>query len=139
MCYGCYEFKLFITTKLHMWHHINLLSYFYLSSIFQGVLKKGGSLSWGSVQVDLCPGGLSRGLLCRGGSLFRGGSLSGVGGSLFRGISVRETSPYGNEPPVRIPLECILVLIKSEHFCQNIDQFLTDFLPTFTTGLFCVN
>ena len=41
-------------------------------------------------------------------SVHRGGSLSG--GYLSRGVSVRETPPYGNERAVRILLECILVV-----------------------------
>ena len=31
MCYECYEFKLSVTTKLHMWHHNSLLSLLIIS------------------------------------------------------------------------------------------------------------
>ena len=56
----------------------------------------GGSLSWG-----VCVQGVF--------VLGRGESLSM--GDLCRGVSVGETPPYGNEHPVRILLECILVFI----------------------------
>ena len=67
--------------------------------------------------LGLCPGGsLTRGYLSRGVSV-QGVSVQGghcLGGSLYwgvivQGVSVMETPPYGNEPAVRIPLECILV------------------------------
>ena len=82
--------------------------------------------SWGKVifsQVSVCPQ-RRRGLgLCTG-SLYSGGvpvrvSLSGgisVGGSLSRRVFVQGSlgqgdPPYGKERAVRIPLECILVIL----------------------------
>ena len=47
-----------------------------------------------------------------GGGLCPGGCLSG--GSLSRGVSVRETPPYSNMRAVRILLECILVEVHCE-------------------------
>ena len=74
-----------------------------------------GSLSRGSLSGGLCPGGsLSGGFSVPGVSVR--GSLSGGGGSLSRGVSVRETSPdrdppsYGNKRVVCILLEYILVV-----------------------------
>ena len=101
-----------------------------------------GSLSGGSLsRGDLCPGGLHmgglcpgrisvQGVLCLGGLCPEGISVQGIsvqwdlcsGGSLYWGYLSRwgslsgtqtETPPYGKEPAVHIPLECILGLSKS--------------------------
>ena len=98
-----------------------------------GSLSNGGGLYWVgslssrrgslsrwevSVQVrGLCPGGfgfsVQVGDLCPGG----GGSLSRLeGGCLSRGVSVRETPPYGYVRTVRILLECILVNLFVQYF-----------------------
>ena len=78
-----------------------------------------GHMTRGSlIRGGLCPGGLSPGVSVHGGPC-PGGFLSGSlcpgvsfwGGSLSRGVSVRDIPPYGNERAVRILPECILVSI----------------------------
>ena len=63
-------------------------------SLSKGSLSRGGFGSRGR-------GSLSRGGFCSGGR----GSLSRGRGSLSRGVSVRETTPYGKEQAVRMSLE----------------------------------
>ena len=57
----------------------------------------------GGVSVPACTTGHMTGSLCLGGGLCPGGLCPGE-------VSVRETPPYGNKRPVRILLECILVI-----------------------------
>ena len=79
------------------------------------ILLTGGSLCPGVIPVQ---GGsvqgvsLSRGAFCPGGSLSRGAFCPG--GSLSGGISVRETTLYGNEQAVRI-LVLLMVSVLSIH------------------------
>ena len=97
-----------------------------------GHMTGGGVLSGGSLTAGLCLGGLCpgrslfRGLcpvhLCPGGSLSRRVSVQeglylegylsrgvSVWGVSSRGVSVRETAPYGNGRTARILLELILI------------------------------
>ena len=86
--------------------------------LYTGGICPGGLCLGVSVQGGLYPGGLCPGeVSVQGESLSRGVSVWGVSvqeGSLSVGsLSERPHTPYGNEQVVRIPLECILVLVVS--------------------------